>query len=147
MALVELSVVEQRYQAVLVVINAGIAVAEVARRFEVSRQTVHRWLRRYAERGLGGLADRGSRPTSCPHQIPQHVEAAIVIYRRENPTAGPRTILTALARNGLAPLTSRSSIYRCLVRHRLISPRPRRRKASDHKRDCAVNPSKGVAGR
>jgi hypothetical protein len=40
--LVELSVVEQRYQAVLAVIRDGVPVVEVARRFDVSRQAVHR---------------------------------------------------------------------------------------------------------
>ena len=40
--LVELSVVEQRYQAVLAVIRDGVPVVEVASRFGVSRQAVHR---------------------------------------------------------------------------------------------------------
>ena len=38
--LVELNVVEQRYQAVLEVINDGATVTDVARRNGVSRQTV-----------------------------------------------------------------------------------------------------------
>ena len=49
--LVELSVVEQRYQAVLAVIRDGVPVIEVARRFDVSRQAVHRWLRWYEDPG------------------------------------------------------------------------------------------------
>ena len=36
---------EQRYQAVLAVIRDGVPVTEVAGRFGVSRQAVHRWLR------------------------------------------------------------------------------------------------------
>lgn len=39
MALVELSVVEQRYRAVLMVDSKGASVTEVAVQFEVSRQT------------------------------------------------------------------------------------------------------------
>ena len=46
--LVELGVVEQRYQAVLEVLNDGATVTDVARRFGVSRQTVDVWLRRCA---------------------------------------------------------------------------------------------------
>jgi transposase len=42
----EWSVAEQRYRAVLEVLD-GASVTEVARRFGVSRQTVHAWLRRY----------------------------------------------------------------------------------------------------
>ena len=54
--LVELGVVEQRYRAVLEVLE-GAPVTEVARRYGVARQTVHGWLRRYArEGGLGGRA-------------------------------------------------------------------------------------------
>ncbi|MCF8530326.1 MAG: helix-turn-helix domain-containing protein [Candidatus Nanopelagicales bacterium] len=37
---------EQRYQAVSLVIHDGESVVEVARRFGVSRQTVHSWLSR-----------------------------------------------------------------------------------------------------
>jgi len=49
--LVELGLVEQRYQAVLEVLG-GATVTEVAERFGVTRQSVHRWLRRYAARGF-----------------------------------------------------------------------------------------------
>src|SRR5439155_13567394 len=35
---------------------------------------------------------------------------------------------------GPRPASSRSSIYRCLLRHRLIDPKPRRRRAGDYKR-------------
>ena len=68
--LAELGVVEQRYRAVLEVLEEGLPVTEVARRHGVARQTVHEWLARYAQGGLGGLADRSSRPASCPHQMP-----------------------------------------------------------------------------
>ena len=51
--LVELGVVEQRYAAVLEVVRDGVSVTEVAFRYGVARQTVHRWLRRYAAKGSG----------------------------------------------------------------------------------------------
>ncbi len=46
--LVELGLVEQRYQAVLEVLNDGASITDVARRYGVARQTVHDWLRKYA---------------------------------------------------------------------------------------------------
>ena len=58
--LVELGLVEQRYRAVLEVLNDGATVVEVARRYGVARQTLHGWLRRYAAGGLGGW------PTGVP---------------------------------------------------------------------------------
>ena len=74
LVLVELSVVEQRYRVVLAV-EAGATVSEIARQVGVSRQTVHSWLARYANHGLAGLADRSKRPRSCPHQLPVSVRA------------------------------------------------------------------------
>ena len=132
--LVELGLVEQRYQAVLEVINDGATVTDVARRHGVARQTVHEWLGRYAAEGLRGLADRSSRPGSCPHQMDPVVEAAIVELRRTHPGWGPRTILFWLERDGVAPLPGRTSVERCLVRHGLVTPQARRRKRSDYKR-------------
>jgi transposase-like protein len=78
----ELRVGEQRYRAVWEVLE-GASVTEVARRFKVSRQSVHSWLTRYAaEGGLGGLGDRSSRPHECPHQMGPATEARIVEIRR-----------------------------------------------------------------
>ena len=95
-----LGVVEQRYRAVLEVLEEGAPVTEVARRYGVARQTVHEWLRRYGSGGLGALADRSSRPVSCPHQMPAAVEARIVALRREHPAWGPSRIRWQLERCG-----------------------------------------------
>jgi transposase-like protein len=68
-ALVELSVMEQRYQAVLAVVQDGWKVTEVAQRLGVARQSVHNWIARYEAGGLPALADRSHRPQRCAHQI------------------------------------------------------------------------------
>jgi transposase InsO family protein len=132
--LVELGFMEQRYKAVLEVIDGATTVTEVARRYGVRRQTVHKWLVRYASGGLAGLVDRSSKPDSCPHQMPPVVEARILEMRRAHPEWGPRTLLNRLIRAGVEPLPSRSAIYRCLVRHTLLDPKPRKRRPSDDKR-------------
>ena len=50
----ELSVQEQKYQAVLAVLSDGRSVSEVAEQWGVSRQSLHAWLRRYEDFGLAG---------------------------------------------------------------------------------------------
>ena len=85
----ELSVAEQRYQAVLAVISDGMSVSQVAEKVGVSRQTLHSWLARYEEAGLEGLVDGSHRPVSCPHQMPATVEAALLELRRSRPYWGP----------------------------------------------------------
>jgi transposase len=130
LALVDLSVVEQRYRAVLEV-EAGVSVTEVAERYGVSRQSVHAWLRRYRRDGLGGLADRSKRPGSCPHQLGAEVEALVCELRRQHPRWGPIRLVFELDRAGVVPVPSRMSVYRTLVRRGLIEPGKRRRRRED----------------
>lgn len=132
--LVELSVVEQRYQAVLAVIRDGVSVVEVASRFGVSRQTVHRWLRWYEDQGLGGLADRSHRPPRCSHQMDPAIEVWVLETRRRNPDWGPRRLVHEATKAGLEPVPSRSGIYRALQRAGLIDPQARRRRDRRFKR-------------
>jgi transposase InsO family protein len=132
--LVELGVAEQRYRAVLEVLDGG-SVTEVGRRYGVARQTVHKWLRRYAaDGGLANLVDRSSRPGSCPHQLPAAVEVRVIALRWEHRGWGPARILHQLAREQVTPLPGRSSVYRALVRNGLIDPTKRRRKRADYRR-------------
>ena len=73
------------------VLNDELTVSEFAARSEVTRQTLHRWLRRYAASSLAGLVDQSTVPAGCPHQMAPEVEAAIVELRRQHPGWGPRT--------------------------------------------------------
>jgi transposase InsO family protein len=129
-----MSVVEQRYRAVLAV-QAGDRVVEVAARLGVSRQSVHTWLARYAEGGLEGLQDRSRRPLECPHQVSPAVEAVVCELRRAHPKWGPRRIEFELGRNGCPDrVPSRITVYRILVRHGLIDVAKRRRGRKDYRR-------------
>jgi transposase InsO family protein len=100
----------------------------------VSRQSVHAWIARYEQGGLASLADRSHRPASCPHQIPPETEARICELRRQHPGWGPRRSEHQLAKAGVDPVPSRSSIYRCLRRHGLIELRRRRRRLEEYRR-------------
>ena len=84
-------------------------------------------------RGWRAWVDQSTKPDTCPHQIPPVVEALIVSMRRAHPGWGPRTILNQLRRQ-LEDPPSRSAIYRALVRHDLIVPKPRRRQRAEYKR-------------
>ncbi|WP_371364869.1 IS481 family transposase [Jatrophihabitans sp. GAS493] len=128
-----MSVVEQRYHAVMEVL-AGSPVTEVAARYGVSRKSVHSWLNRYGESGLGGLVDRSHRPRSHPGQVSARVEAMVVQLRIEHPRWGARRLLFELGRAGVDPVPSRSTVYRVLVRHRLVAATPRKRRREDYRR-------------
>lgn len=135
MVLVVMGVVEQRLAAVLEVVNQGRTVTEVAERYGVARQTVHRWLRRYESDGLDGLEDRSHRPKGCPHQMPARVEAALVALRMVHPHWGPKRLAWELEQRGIVEVApSGSAIYRSLKRQGLVQARKRRRRREDYKR-------------
>jgi transposase InsO family protein len=130
----ELTVVEQRFNAVMEVLRDGLTVIEVAERHGVSRQAVHGWLRRYAVGGLEALADRSHRPSSCPHQMPAEVEVRLCELRRHHPDWGQRCLAHELVRDGVDQPPGLTSIYRALVRNGLIQPKAHRRAKADYRR-------------
>jgi transposase InsO family protein len=132
--LVELSKMEQRYDAVLGVLRDGFTVTEVAQKFNVSRQTVHMWLARYEEGGLEALAERSHRPEHSPGQMRGPVEARVLELRRHHPSWGQLRIAHQLRKEGVDPLPSPSSIHRALKRAGLIEEKGRRKKLPTYKR-------------
>src|SRR3984893_10479454 len=118
----EISVTEQRYKAVLAVIADGRTGTQVARDWDVGRQTVHVCLERYAGGGREGLPNRSHRPGHCPHPMPAGIEAQLLEMRRAKPYWGARRLALELARKGVQPAPSKSAIYRSLVRAGVIDP-------------------------
>src|SRR6266705_1396148 len=56
----------------------GWSVAELCRRYQVSRKTGYKWLERYEQIGPAGLVDRSHRPYSCPHATPAPIVQQIL---------------------------------------------------------------------
>jgi transposase len=134
LALVALSVVEQRLDAVRAVLS-GAKVTEVAAAMGVSRQSVHSWVTRYLAEGLAGLADRSHRPGSCPHQVAGEVEVVVAEMRRQHPKWGAKRMrLELLRRPPAVPVPSERTINRIFARQGLALPRPRRRPRDSYRR-------------
>ena len=135
MALVVLSKVEQRLDAVRAVLG-GAQVTEVAAAVGVSRQTLHTWLTRYLLEGVGGLADRSHRPRSCLHQTPEMVRVLVAEMRRQHPRWGAKRIrmelLKAPVEGQMVPATA--TINRILIGLGLVTPRKRKRPKDSYKR-------------
>jgi hypothetical protein len=51
-------------------IEEGWTIASSAESMRISRQTAHKWWRRYLDAGVAGLEDRSSRPRRCPTKTP-----------------------------------------------------------------------------
>lgn len=98
----------------------GGPVAEVARQYGTTRQSLHAWLRRYEAEGYEGLLDRSRRPKTSPRRIASEVEALICEMRRARPRWGPRRIAYELQLRGVPGAPGRSTVYRVLVRNGLV---------------------------
>jgi transposase len=135
LALVALSVVERRLDAVRAVL-AGATVTEVAAGLGVSRQSLHTWVGRYLVDGVAGLTDRPRRPKSCPHQSSASVEVKVTEMRRQHPRWGAKRIRMELLKKppGGVVVPSERTINRILTRHGLLAPRPRKRPKSSYRR-------------
>jgi transposase InsO family protein len=77
----------------------------------ISRQCAYKWLGRYRREGRAGLADRSSRPHTCPHRTDEPTERRILALRQRR-KLGPDQIAGYL---GLPA----STVHRVLVRHGL----------------------------
>src|SRR4051812_17886333 len=109
-------------------------VVEVAERFGVSRQAVHRWVAGVSHQRLEASTDSSERAKFSPWQVPAEVEAQVCEMRRAHPRWGPRGLRAEPVQQGVAPVPHGSSIYRILVRFDLVAPQPRRKRRSEYKR-------------
>src|SRR2546425_8680798 len=78
----ERSLMDVRLRFVQDVHRPGWSIAEVCRRYQVSRKTGYKWLTRYERTGPAGLDDRSHRPYSCPHATPPAVVEQILGLQR-----------------------------------------------------------------
>lgn len=92
-------------------VAAGWPAAQVAEQLGVSRATVYKWLRRHAEAGQAGLADRSSRPVRMPSRTPAAVEKRVLAARKRR----GRGAVVLAADLGMNP----STVGRILARHRV----------------------------
>jgi transposase InsO family protein len=117
---------ELRYEVLFEPKRSGETVADVCRRYGISRDTYYRYRRRYLAEGIEGLDDRSRKPNTSPLQIPVEVELRIVEMRRAHPRWGARRIRAELTREGLdAPAVS--TVHQALRRNGLVADQPRRK--------------------
>jgi len=70
--------------------------SQLSRRYNVSRPTIDKWLRRYAASGINGLRELSRKPVHCPHQTSAEVVAALVERKNAHPDRGPKQMIHRL---------------------------------------------------
>jgi putative transposase len=98
--------------------------AELCRRFGISRITGYKWLHRYQEDGRDGLEDRSRAARHHPNRVLPEVERVVLAARNEHPHWGPMKLRAWLER--AAPeieWPAPSTIGAILRRHGFSGPR------------------------
>ena len=116
----DVSIVDQRQDFVMLASCEGANVAELCRRFDISRQTGYLWLRRFS--GLEALADRSRRPFTSPRRSPFEIETAVLAVRDAHPAWGARKICACLRQAGMSGVPAPSTVHAVLKRHGRIAP-------------------------
>lgn len=109
-----------RREFVMLATADGANKAALCRRFGISRDIGHKWLRRWRA-GEQDCADRTRRPHRSPGQTPVLIEAAVLEVRRQHPCWGGRKIARRLQDLGI-PAPAPSTVTAILRRHGLIDP-------------------------
>lgn len=127
----ETSSVDERFRFVLEYESGGFSMAELCRRYSVSRRTGYKWVNRYLAEGVSGLEDRSRAPHDCPHSLDEKTEEAILQLRRAHMDWGPRKLRSVLlAEDPSRAWPASSTIGDLLSRHGLVAARRSRRRAS-----------------
>ena len=131
--------------AVLKVVSKQLSITAAAAEYGMSRQHLHRLLRRYRGGGLEAVEPRSRRPHTSPQGTSDAVRSRIVALRIELTAggldAGPATIAWHLGRAGLPVVPSTSTIRRILGAAGLVVPEPRKRPRSSWIRFEAAAPN------
>lgn len=102
-------------------------VADLARRYGISRKTAYKWIDRYEAGGPANLADRSRRPGHSPQATPERIVAALLDVRRHHSSWGAKKLLKVVAmREPTWTLPARSTVCDLLDRAGLIAPSRRR---------------------
>jgi transposase InsO family protein len=114
----------RRHEFVTLALGGGVPLAELCRRFGISRKTGYKWLRRFASGGAAALADRVRVRPRVPHQTAVSTERRVLALRRKHPTWGPRKLQRRLCDLSTPPQVwpAVSTFGRILKRSGCISP-------------------------
>ena len=117
----EVSVMSQREEFARLASQAGANIAELCRRYGISRKTGYKWLGRFDVGKVGWSGDASRRPHHSPERTQPAVEAAVLAVRDLHPTWGGRKIRRVLERSGTSSPAA-STITAILARHSRIDP-------------------------
>jgi transposase InsO family protein len=105
--------------------SKGANISALCREFGITRQTGHKWLKRFEQSGYDGLDDLSRRPKSTPLALGEEVVLAIVEAREAHPRWGARKLVVLMRRRFGEHAPSERTIARVLDRFGKLRKRRR----------------------
>jgi transposase InsO family protein len=114
----------RRHEFVTLALAGNVGMAELCRRFGISRKTGYKWRLRFNSGGTAALVDQPQDRSRVRQQTSARTEAKVLALRRKHPTWGPRKLHRRLLDLGQAPetLPAVSTFARILQRAGCITP-------------------------
>ena len=111
----EKTVVEQRKDMVEEILAGEKSIAEISRKYGVSRQTAYKWLERHQ---LGEtMEDQSRKPIGMPQKTDECMERLVLKAREVHPSWGPRKLKRYLENQGYAVVPAASTVQAILKRN------------------------------
>lgn len=98
----------------------GVNLRELCRRFGITPPTAYKWLARYREHGVEGLAELARKPLESPGKTAAGIEERVVAARQQHPAWGGRKLRRWLQNRGIEGVPAASTITAILRRHGLL---------------------------
>lgn len=130
----ELKPMDQKIQFIADYTRQVGSISELCQRYGISRKTGYKWIQRYTELGLSGLAEQSKKPQYHPLQTPLKIRRRIIEIRNASRIPlGAKKISVILAQELAAiDVPSPSTINNILKAEGLVKPRRKRRRVSPY---------------
>ena len=114
------------------------SMAELCRLYDISRKTGYKWLDRWQQEGVAGLADRSRVPRHNPNRVPLEQVAAILAMR-DRYRWGPKKLRVLLQREHPGQhWPALSTMQQILKEHGRVISRKKRRRVPPHTQPFAA---------
>lgn len=113
----EFTTMSLRFEFVKLAMSPNANISGLCRRFNISRKTGYKWIKRFSKEGFVGLADRSRKPRNSPNATCAALQEAILRLRKRHPAWGGRKIRKRLERIGWQAIPAASTITDILKRN------------------------------
>lgn len=110
MPFTELSIMSQRLEFCILASKPESNLSDLCRRFNITRRTGYKWLKRFLEEGMLGLEDKSKRPDNFPNQVAPYIDQYVVTLRKNDPEWGAKKLYKILCNHREEGMYSYSTI-------------------------------------